>query len=139
MQQILTTIYQILRNNPALQAMITDVYQFPMEDRVYPYIQLEVIESKPSNGLPPGHGHQNITLDVHILSAYRGVKEVNTIADLVQNLLETTLILPRPLAEGLPASTLILKLLSRTITGQQDTKMQRIRMGTLRFVGICRF
>lgn len=139
MQQILTIIYQTLHDNPALQAIITDVYQFPAEDRVYPYIQLEVIESDPSNGLPPGHGHQIITLDIHILSAYCGIKEVNTIADLVQNLLETTLVLPRPLAGALPASMLTLKLLSRTITGQQDTKQQRIRIGTLRFEGLWRF
>lgn len=139
MQQILTIIYQTLRDNPALKAIITDVYQFPAEDRVYPYIQLEVIESDPSNGLPPGHGHQNITLDVHILSAYRGIKEVNAIADLVQGLLETTLTLPRPLAEPLPPGSVTLKLLSRTITGQQDTKMQRIRIGTLRFEGLWRF
>ena len=131
MQTILTTIYQTLQDNPALQAMNTGVYQFPAEDRGYPYVQLEVVESAPSNGLPPGHRHQSFALDIHIFSAYRGIKEVNAIADLVQSLLETTLMS----ATG----SMTLKLLSRTITGQQDTKMQRIRIGTLRFVGLYRF
>jgi hypothetical protein len=133
MQHILTTIYQALQDNPALQAMNKGVYQFPAEDREYPYVQLEMAESAPSNGLPPGHGHQSFALDVHIFSAYRGIKEVNAIADLVQTVLETTL----TSAPELPAGSMTLKLLSRTITGQQDTKMQRIRIGTLRFVGVC--
>lgn len=48
MQHILTTIYQTLQDNPALQAMNAGVYQFPAEDRGYPYVQLEMAESAPS-------------------------------------------------------------------------------------------
>ena len=130
METILTTIYQTLHDNPALQAIIADVYQFPAEERTYPYIQFEVVEVSAHNGLPPGHGHQTIALDVHIFSAYHGIKEVNSIGDLVQSILETT--------QSTGAGNVTLKLLSRTITGQQDTKQQRIRIGTLRFLGVHR-
>lgn len=82
-------IYGLLTGDPALAAKVTGVFDVVPEEQPGPYIVIDTIQAL--EGSLINDTERQISVDLHIWSAYQGKKEVLEIAEIIEAVLPAEL------------------------------------------------
>lgn len=82
-------IYGLLTGDPALVAKVTGVFDVVPEEQPGPYIVIDTIQAL--EGSLINDTERQISVDLHIWSAYQGKKEVLEIAEIIEAVLPAEL------------------------------------------------